>query len=60
MLVTSNMDYATSTHPSAHILGPPSALRRYWPGLCVLDKPVDSDQLALSLTTLNVEGTGVI
>lgn len=63
MLIPSTMGHVTSTHPSPTsyvFIRRPICSEAGLSGLCVLDKPVDSNQLPLSLTTLNVEGAGII
>lgn len=63
MLIPSTMDHVTSAHASpisCVFIRNPICSEAVLSGLCVLDKSVDSNQLPLSLTALNIEGTGVI
>lgn len=63
MLIPSTIGHVTYAHPtptSYVLIRSPICSEAGLSGLCVLDKPVDSNQPLLSLTTLNVEGTGVI
>lgn len=63
MQIPSTMDHVTSAHssPTSYVfIRSPICFEAILSGLCVLDKPVDSNQIPLTLTTLNVEGTGVI